>query len=70
MNEKQLQDYLDRNYGTCKLDTCLCRSTVKPRFGGEWVGKLCPDWVPTGAKNWEELRQHLMEKKNDDRSLG
>ena len=65
MEGAELKAYLDKNYGTCKLEVCRCRSAHSPRFGGEWVGKLCPDWVPTGATTWEELRQHALKEKQD-----
>lgn len=60
MDEKQLKGYLDRNYGVCKLERCLCKDPHTPRFGGEWVGTACPDWVPTGARDWEELRAYVL----------
>lgn len=65
MDATALKEYLDRNYGRCKLKNCLCRSQHAPRFGGEWVGKICPDWIPTGATTWEELRQHALKEKQD-----
>lgn len=65
MEGAELKDYLDRNYGTCKLTVCLCRSHHKPRFGGEWVGTMCPDWVPTGAATWDELKAYIMENVHD-----
>ena len=55
-----MMEYIQHNYGTCRLERCLCRDPHNPRYGG-WVGKLCPDWMPTSATNWEELKEYMSE---------
>lgn len=72
MEGKELKDYLDANYGKCRLNPCLCKDQHNPRFGGAWVGKMCPDWAPTGASTWEELRQYMLKETTNglDRSSG
>lgn len=54
--------YLLNNYGTCRLEKCMCRDPHKPRFGGPWVGINCPDWQPNGSKNWTELYDYIFKK--------
>ncbi len=46
--------YLDTYYGTCKLTVCHCLKSRLP-----WRGTACSDWVPTGARTWEELREKI-----------
>lgn len=67
MEGAELKAYLDRNYGSCKLEKCRCKDPHAPRFGGEWVGIMCPDWVPTGASTWEELREFVIKEKQGGR---
>ena len=62
MEGLELKAYLDKNYGRCKHARCLCRDPHNPRYGGEWVGIICPDWVPTGSSNWDELRRYMFER--------
>jgi hypothetical protein len=64
-------NYINDLYGYCKLKPCKCLDPIKPRFG-EWVGKLCPDWVPFEfvnnsndlALNINKIRV-IMEKQNE-----
>jgi len=66
----ETEDYFLDYYGKCNLDPCLCIPSVKNedgRFGGAWVGRKCPDWVPLGAKNFDELMEWMRnrDKKNE-----
>jgi hypothetical protein len=45
-----LADYLADNYGRCRAQRCICRER-------QWLGRACPDWIPSGATNWIELRE-------------
>lgn len=67
MTDRELRDYLDNNYGRCKLTPCKCRDPYNPRFGGSWVGKLCPDWIPTGSATWEDLRIYMLRENTGGR---
>ena len=62
------EDYFLDHYGKCNLDPCLCIPSIKnefPRFGGAWVGRKCPDWVPLGAKSHEDLVAYLKGLRDD-----
>lgn len=64
MTNDILAEYISHNYGKCKLSPCKCRDPYNPRFGGAWVGKLCPDWVPVGAATWEGLMEFIWKDAN------
>lgn len=60
------------NYGHCRLDDCQCISQTKPRFDGAWGGLACPDWIPLGPTNMQELidvakATYKKDQKNDGR---
>jgi hypothetical protein len=59
MNEENL--HVLGNYGQCRLDVCMCIDAKNPRFGGAWGGLSCPDWVPLGPINWEQMIEHAKE---------
>jgi hypothetical protein len=48
--DNDLADYLLDNYGICALTPCACL-----RSG--WIGRQCQNWLPNGARTWEDLRQ-------------
>jgi hypothetical protein len=39
----------------------MCIDAKNPRFGGAWGGLSCPDWVPLGPINWEQMIEHAKE---------
>lgn len=47
-------DYLADNYGACSIEPCQCL-----RDG--WKGRACPNWIPTTARDLDELKA-VMEK--------
>ena len=53
--------YYLSNYGNCSRGHCLCTDGDNPRYGGAWAGIVCPDWVPLGAKDMEQLIQAAKE---------
>lgn len=47
----ELAEYLLDNYGFCKLENkCVC---IKPTSA--WLGRLCINWVPSGAEDHGHL---------------
>lgn len=58
-----MKEYIQHNYGKCKLEKCLCRDPHFPRFD-QWVGKLCPDWQPTSATTLDELFNEFIKAYN------
>lgn len=58
MGNKDLADYLLDNYGLCKLDVCICIQPIKRTSPVEfppWLGRLCPNWQPSGALTNNDL---------------
>lgn len=51
--DEQIKAYLLDNYGSCKATTCACR------IKGPWLGRMCEQWVPTGATTWGAMRTNL-----------
>ena len=62
--------YYLSNYGRCRLGQCLCIDPVNPRYGG-WAGMGCPDWIPFGGKNMDELmdvaKKYYLAAKEEER---
>lgn len=48
----ELAEYIADNYGVCRVEPCDCL-----RYG--WKGRMCRNWKPVEARNWEELRDLL-----------
>jgi hypothetical protein len=53
-------DYLLDHYGECALGAprCVCLKPTKP-----WLGRLCPQWRPWGARTLDELQARLMQRR-------
>lgn len=48
-----LAQYLADNYGRCRLAAgCRCLRTG-------WIGRACPHWMPTTARDLDELRTEM-----------
>ena len=59
-----MKDYFQKYYGKCKLNPCACLDPKKPRFGGRWVGTLCPDWQPLeNIENYNDLINNMQKIK-------
>ena len=53
------RDYIKDHYGDCALGpACRCL-----KFG-PWLGRLCPNWHPTSASSWKEVKSNLREAKD------
>jgi hypothetical protein len=66
--------YFLSNYGSCRLDKCMCVDGDNPRYGGSWGGLACPDWVPHGAADMksliEDAKNNYMRRKNEEKAKG
>lgn len=51
----RLDLYFLGNYGHCARSSCLCITGNHPEFGGVWGGFACPDWIPQGSQNIEDM---------------
>ena len=54
-------EYIQENYGMCKLDTCIC-------LKNGWKGVVCENWVPVKfdkhpCTTLEQLKQHALQRK-------
>ena len=54
-HDNRLDLYLLGNYGHCSRSSCLCVTGNHPEFGGAWGGLACPDWVPLGSQNVQDM---------------
>jgi len=54
-----IDEYISNVYGRCSLDRCLCIDPIKPRFGGEWIGTMCPDWMQLTDEEKSKLKKAL-----------
>lgn len=55
----ELQEYLLDYYGLCRLgNDCNCIQPIKrtsPIETPEWIGRMCSNWMPAGAIDYEQL---------------
>jgi len=65
--DQGLSEYIADFYGTCRLPRCKCNDREDP-VG--WRGRMCPNWQPVPATNWEELREWLEANADPRRMTG
>lgn len=61
-------DYLRDHYGECR-DPVAC---AKPGgcLHGTWLGRQCPNWIPTTARTWAELMEIARDRKEKAKEVG